>query len=121
MRAREQPDRSCVNQTGQIDKLRTPSGHFAVGRVTYAWVNDALTDELSPAPTTKREVLVWIWYPSTAPSGRAAEYVPAPWRAALARSTGVLMSQFLTRDPAVVRAHSSADTGVSPEWSAYPV
>src|SRR2546428_10447568 len=44
--------------------LPVPSGHFAVGRTTYAWVNAAQTDDLAPSPRVKREVLVWIWYPS---------------------------------------------------------
>ena len=36
--------------------LPAPTGHFAVGRTTYTWVNNAETDELSPTPGAKREV-----------------------------------------------------------------
>jgi len=102
--------------------LPVPSGRWAVGRATYAWVNDAQADDLAPSPGAKREVLVWVWYPSSGPqSGTPADYLPAPWAAALARSSGVLMSRFLTRDPAVVRDHSSSGAGVSLERPAYPV
>src|SRR5260370_36667844 len=45
--------------------LPEPTGHFAVGRTTYTWVNNAEPDELAPAPRTKREVVVWSWNPST--------------------------------------------------------
>jgi dienelactone hydrolase len=102
--------------------LPTPTGHFAVGRTTFAWVNDAVTDELAPSPGAKREVVAWIWYPAASSTSAApAEYLPAPWRAALAQSSGKLMSQYMTRDLAAVRTHSTVDPDVSPELSAYPV
>ena len=102
--------------------LPAPAGHFAVGRATYAWVNNARTDELAPSSGAKREVVVWIWYPSAAAtSGAPVEYLPAPWRSALAQHSGVLMSQFFTRDLSLVRAHSTSDPEVSPERHSYPV
>ena len=102
--------------------LPAPTGHFAVGRATYAWVNDAQTDDLAPSPGVKREVLVWIWYPSAgSQSVTPADYLPSPWRVARARSSGVLMSQFLTRDPSMVHVHSSSDPGISLEQHSYPV
>jgi len=56
-----------------------PTGPFAVERKTYTWVNSAETDELAPSPGAKREVLVWIWYPSgAATSAAAVEYLPPP-------------------------------------------
>src|SRR5882762_6470428 len=58
--------------------LPTPTGSFAVGRAIYDWTDDAALDTLAPVPGTKRELLVWIWYPSEA--GHSAiidDYVPA--------------------------------------------
>jgi predicted dienelactone hydrolase len=102
--------------------LPGPTGHFAVGRTTYSWVNNAQTDDLAPSPGTKREVVVWMWYPSAAAqSAPPAEYLPAPWRLELARYSGVLMSQFFTRDLSQVRTHSTSDPDLSPEQPSYPV
>src|ERR1700676_1790056 len=102
--------------------LPEPTGHFTVGRTTYAWVNNAETDELAPSPGAKREVVVWIWYPSAAGTSAApAEYLPAPWRTAIDQQSGVLMSKFLTRDLSLVRTHSTSDPDVSPEQRSYPV
>ncbi|MCU1316053.1 MAG: family ership [Candidatus Acidoferrum typicum] len=102
--------------------LPAPTGHFAVGRTTYAWVNNSQMDELAPSSGAKREVLVWIWYPSAAATSAApVEYLPAPWRLALAQHSGVLMSQFFTRDLSLVRAHSTSDPEVSSEQRPYPV
>jgi predicted dienelactone hydrolase len=102
--------------------LPAPTGRFAVGRTVFTWVNDAETDELAPSPGTKRQVVAWIWYPA-AGTGAAppAEYLPAEWSAALARSSGVLMNDFLTRDLALVRTHSTIGPQVSPEESSYPI
>jgi dienelactone hydrolase len=102
--------------------LPTPTGHFAVGRTTYTWVNNDKADELAPSPGAKREVVAWMWYPSaTATTATTAEYLPAPWREALAEDSGVLMSLFLTRDLALVRTHSTSAPDVSPEQRSYPV
>lgn len=102
--------------------LPPPSGQFAVGRVTFFWVNEKQADELAPSSAAKRQVLVWIWYPAAVGTAAGtAEYLPAPWRSAVARYSGVLMSQFLTRDPALVHAHSFAGAGLSPAQLSYPV
>jgi hypothetical protein len=102
--------------------LPAPAGHFAVGRTTYTWVNNDETDELALSPGAKREVVAWMWYPSVAATtATPAEYLPAPWRKALERNSGVLMGQLLTRDLALVRTHSAPDPDVSPEQRAYPV
>src|SRR5215831_18048067 len=102
--------------------LPAPTGHFTVGRTTYTWVNNAETDELAPSPATKRQVVVWIWYPSATPTSAApVEYLPASWRSALAEHTGVLMKQFITRDLSLVRTHSTSAPDVSPEQRSYPV
>src|SRR5579864_3051912 len=102
--------------------LPVPTGHFAVGRTTYEWVNNLRADELAPSAGAKREVLVWVWYPAAAaPSAKAADYTPAPWRIALERTSGVFMSRFLTRDPAVVQAHGSDNPQISREQASYPI
>jgi dienelactone hydrolase len=101
--------------------LPAPTGHFAVGRTTYTWVNNAETDELAPSPGAKREVVAWIWYPAVVTSAAPAEYLPAPWRAADAQLSGVLMTKFFTRDLSLVRTHSASDADVSPEQRCYPV
>jgi predicted dienelactone hydrolase len=102
--------------------LPAPTGPFAVGRTTYAWTNESATDELAPSPGSKRQVLVWIWYPAS-PSQQdvPAEYLPAPWRAAQAKRLGVLLRSFLKRDTALVHTHSVSNAIVSPKQRTYPV
>jgi dienelactone hydrolase len=89
-----------------------------------AWADDAHSDTLAPVPGTKRELLVWIWYPS-APGPSAAmmaDYLPVPMRAAGARANHApLLMRLLTRDPSRVHAHSLRSPDVSLQQRSYPV
>jgi predicted dienelactone hydrolase len=101
--------------------LPEPTGPFAVGCTTFVW-KDTQVDPLAPSGS-QRELLAWIWYPA-APGNLSegfGDYLPAPWRAAMESQSGVLLSQFLTRDLARVRSHSFQDAPVSPQEPLYPV
>ncbi len=100
--------------------LPAPTGPFAVGRAAFAWVDDAHTDALAPAPGTRRELFVWIWYPAAAGQSAATvdDYMPAPWRAADAPPP---IFRLLTRDLSRVHGHSIRHAGVAPQQRAYPV
>jgi Platelet-activating factor acetylhydrolase, isoform II len=102
--------------------LPQATGPFAVGRTIEAWRDDA-TDPLTPGPGTKRELLVWIWYPASSAqsSGMMVDYAPASWRAAAERDRGTLISKFLTRDLSKVHAHSIPDADMAPQEALYPI
>jgi dienelactone hydrolase len=77
---------------------------------------------LAPVPGTKRELLVWIWYPSTPGQSAAADdYLPAPLRAEVERALGALLGGFLTRDLSKVHPHSIRNADLSPGQGSYPV
>jgi dienelactone hydrolase len=102
--------------------LPTPTGPFAVSRSLYDWVDDRNLDALAPVPGTKRELLVWIWYPSTPGQSAAADdYLPAPLRAEVERALGALLGGFLTRDLSKVHPHSIRNADLSPGQGSYPV
>jgi len=103
--------------------LPAPTGSFAVGRSIDVWVDDAHSDALAPVPGTKRELLVWIWYPATVVQTGAVpdDYVPAEVRAPAGRDDGALIFKLLTRDLSKVHGHSYRDADVSPQHRSYPV
>ena len=86
-------------------------------------------DALAPLPTTKRELLVWIWYPAAGPSdARVDDYAPASVRATARPASGPLISTFLswvfellTRDLSKVHRHSLRSVDVSLQQRSYPV
>jgi dienelactone hydrolase len=100
--------------------LPTPTGSFAVGRAIYDWTDDVTPDTLAPVPGTKRELLVWIWYPSAAGQSVVMDdYVPAQMRKAAGPASGPM--GFLTRDASKVHGHSTRDSDVSPQQRSYSV
>ena len=103
--------------------LPTPTGPFAVGRTTYVWSDLGHLDATAPQPGTKRELLAWIWFPAAPRQQSQAfdDYLPAPWRTALERQSGALLTNFLTRDLSRVRSHSIRDAELSPQNRSYPL
>jgi dienelactone hydrolase len=101
--------------------LPTPTGPLAVGRMVYDWTDDLTLDALAPVEGTKRELLVWVWYPAAAPATTRDDYLPAALRMVVERDRGTLNSKFLTRDLSKVHAHSLRNAEVSPQERSYSV
>ena len=102
--------------------LPTPTGSFAVGRTIQDWTDPVALDTLAPVPGTKRELLVWIWYPAS--PGQSAimdDYLPARLRPKADTSDHANIWTLLTRDVSNVRGHSVRDPDVSPQQRSYPV
>jgi len=55
--------------------LPLPTGPSHVGRITYTWVDSSRAAFLDSAEATRREILVDVWYPTTAEGGSAG-YLP---------------------------------------------
>jgi pimeloyl-ACP methyl ester carboxylesterase len=102
--------------------LPAPTGPFAVGRAIYDWSDDATRDRLGPVAGTKRELLVWVWYPAApGPSAATDDYLPVALRTEIERHGGVLAGKFLTRDRSKVHGHSLRNPPVSAQQLNYPV
>lgn len=101
--------------------LPAPTGSFAVGRAIYDWADDMQLDTLAPVPGTKKELLVWIWYPAApGKSVTVNNYVP-PQLQTREAPPGSPILRFLTRDPSKVHSHSIPNADVSSQQRAYPV
>jgi predicted dienelactone hydrolase len=101
--------------------LPVPSGDFPVGRASFDWIDESRPDPFAPQPGSKRELTVWIWYPaSTNKAATPAEYIPANWRAALAKRQSVAASK-LWCDPSLVDCHSFENVAVAGAAKTWPV
>jgi len=100
--------------------LPEPSGRFPVGRVNFDWIDESRIDPLSPQVGTKRELTVWIWYPaSTNKSSTPSDYIPAYWRAALAKRQPPEANK-VWRDPSLVHCHSFDNVEIAKAQSTWP-
>jgi predicted dienelactone hydrolase len=102
--------------------LPVPTGSFTVGRTIRDWTDSAEADPLAPVSGTKRELLVWIWYPSaTGQSAVADDYLPLELRPLPETADPANIWTLLTRKPENVRGHSARDPDVAPQQPTYPV
>jgi predicted dienelactone hydrolase len=102
--------------------LPAPTGPFAVGRVLDAWTDEEHVDPFAGDPHTKRQLVVWIWYPSSDTHGaRPADYLPAHWRSAMDRQRSSLVGRLLSRELARIHPHSVSDAPLAPARPTYPV
>jgi pimeloyl-ACP methyl ester carboxylesterase len=100
--------------------LPTPTGSFGVGRAILDWTDPSAMDPLAPNSETRRELLIWIWYPSASqPSAAMDDYVPAELPKTGPGSTNIWT--FLTRDVSTIRGHSQRAPEVSARQRSYPV
>lgn len=101
--------------------LPTPTGNYEVGRTALHWIDTSRTDSLSPKPYSKRELIVWIWYPaSITKSDSVVAYDRAEWEQPSTESPGFL-SYFWGRDGAKIHPHSFQNPKLSDKQTKYPV
>ena len=123
-----------------LPQLPKPSGHYAVGRQAFDWVDPDRIDDLSSAPGKHREIMVYVWYPALpSKDSVAAEYFPGasvvaknPTAEAVGRemfgpiwaqivsgklyshaSANVLPAKNGKRFPVILFSHGSSSTGFS--------
>src|SRR6266511_6490533 len=62
-----------------VFRLPQPSGPYAIGTLTYHWVDNARPEIFTDDPNDRRELMVQIWYPAAGnPSSPRAPYVTDP-------------------------------------------
>jgi len=100
--------------------LPAPSGPYAVGRVSFDWVDDSRVETFAQNQDAKRELMVWLWYPAEPVPGAApAEYLPANWLQARQQDQGI--GSLLLQRFNAIRVHAVTDAPVSLAEAGYPV
>ncbi|MFE3765832.1 alpha/beta hydrolase family protein [Streptomyces sp. NPDC059104] len=84
--------------------LPAPSGQRPVGRTTLHLRDEGRTDPW--VPTEKRELMLSLWYPATAPAGTPAPYMTSGESELYAESTGLGLPKDLFTE---VAAHATED------------
>jgi dienelactone hydrolase len=56
-------------------QIPTPTGPFGIGRVGFDWIDTTRPDRFSSDPQAHREIMVYLWYPTSKQTARDA-YLP---------------------------------------------
>jgi dienelactone hydrolase len=77
-----------------LPRIPVPAGPFGIGRVGYDWTDSSRADRYSSAPNAHRELMVYMWYPTSANSADAkGPYLPGAQRMDALREVRDLMRQ----------------------------
>lgn len=103
-------------------ELPKPTGNYQVGRLALHVTDTSRIDSLSQQPYSKRELIVWIWYPaSVSKSDSIVRYDHAEWAEQSDIKQNVLFRTFFARSGKKIHAHSFQNPKLSGAFSKYPV
>ena len=101
--------------------LPAPTGPYAVGRMEYDWTDLSRNDLLAPHAGTKRELVVWAWYPAMRVRGaQLAPYLPSKWGQLSDQQHGFIGQQ-LVQSYDSVQTHSVDRAPLATDATRYPV
>ncbi len=105
-----------------VFRFPKPTGPYAIGTLTYHWVDTSRPELFTPDPNDHRELMVQVWYPARdEPSAPRAPYLQdadamAPALARLTRFPGFLFTHFK-----YVTTNAVASAPVADNTVRYPV
>jgi predicted dienelactone hydrolase len=105
-----------------VPQLPAPPGAYAIGTVSYDWIDPARAEHYGNEPNAKREIMVQAWYPAES----EASAPTAPWMerlevAAPRIATYLRLPGFVLDHVGLVRTHSYASAPLSSAEARYPV
>ncbi len=93
--------------------LPEPTGHYAVGRLSYDVVDATRTEIYAANREDLRELVVFVWYPANPESAaNFAPYLPPAWAP---------VAEFLGINVVGLSSHAVPNAAVATDDSAYPV
>ena len=99
-----------------------PTGPYAIGTLTYHWVDAARLEVFGAHPRAARELMVQIWYPAAAePSSRRAPYMPNADAVTLALAQIHHIPAFVFGHFKSITTHAVPSAPVAGAHAAYPV
>jgi hypothetical protein len=97
-----------------VFRFAVPGGPFAVGTVTYYWVDATRAEILGIDPNGRRELMVQIWYPVGADSAAPhARYLPDADALITALAKPRHLSEFLFAHLKYVTTHAVPSAAVA--------
>jgi predicted dienelactone hydrolase len=106
-----------------VPQMPDPTGPYAIGTVTYHWIDESRTETYGGADgSSPRELMAQVWYPAEAAPGAR----PVPWLedglvVSRAMAEWVSLPGFLVDQVTLTRSHSYRDAPLPEGESRYPL
>lgn len=73
-----EPPAVAAQVVATVKQLPQPRGKYGIGRIAYHWVDSSRREQFSKVPGSRRELMVYIWYPADNRERPAqySEYLP---------------------------------------------
>ena len=99
-----------------------PGGPYAIGTLTYHWVNTTRPEVFSADPKARRELMVQLWYPAKAgPSSSSVPYLQEAGAVTAALARLLHLPGFTFRHLKYVATNAIPSAPVADERASYPV
>lgn len=106
-----------------VPQLPEPSGEYAIGTLSFDWVDPGRAEAYTADPDDQREIMVQVWYPADPPAAAAAR---APWVERLdvagpAIARYLKLPGFILDHTALIRTHAYLEAPLAAAEARYPV
>jgi predicted dienelactone hydrolase len=105
-----------------VFRFPTPTGPYAIGTLTYHWVDTTRSEAFAADPRSRRELMVQIWYPAQAQAtGPRAAYLPDASAVMTAFAHFQDRPAFIFGHLKYVMTHAIASAPAASDLPAFPV
>lgn len=103
-----------------VFKLPKPTGQFKVGTQTFHLVDSNREESFGEGSDGKRELMVQVWYPAQAGSGKYAPFIPNP-RILRYMAANYGLPGFIFQHLKYVSSHSYSEAEVASTQTSFPL
>jgi predicted dienelactone hydrolase len=105
-----------------VPKFPRPTGPYAIGTITYHWIDTSRTATYGDDPGAPRELMAQVWYPAEKPRGqRPARWLDGGMAVSRAMAEWSGFPRFLIDQTALARTHAYEGTPLTAAEAIYPV
>jgi hypothetical protein len=106
-------------------QLPPPTGPYPVGRTSFHWIDSSRTEPFVSALSTRRELMVYVWYPADTAHRTPAPYIPHVQAISRVLGDSLMRDEYGSAADAVVKgaidSHAVEGVAVARARARFPV
>jgi len=104
-----------------VPRFPRPDGPYAIGTVTYHWIDSNRQETYGDAPGGPRELMAQVWYPAEPSGGRPERWLAGGVTASRAMAAWSRFPRSLIDQTALAYTHAYEGAPISDHQDVYPV